>query len=54
MESNEDPNINLPMNSCFVLFFFLIKKPEIRTGKKTASSTDGADQTGCLPIEESK
>jgi len=29
-----------------------IKKPEIHTGNKIASSTDGAGQTGCLHVEE--
>jgi hypothetical protein len=43
---------------CFVLFCFVLfcftKKPEIHTGKKiiTASSTNGAGQTGHLPIEK--
>ena len=29
-----------------------IKKPEIHTGNKIASSTNGAGQTGCLHVEE--
>jgi hypothetical protein len=33
---------------------FLIKKPEIHTGKKTESSTNGAGQTAQLHIEKSK
>ena len=33
---------------------FLIKKPEIHTRIKTASSTNGTGQTGWLHVEESK
>jgi hypothetical protein len=34
--------------------WFLIKKPEIHSGKKKASSTNDAGLTGCLHIEKCK
>lgn len=34
--------------------YLVFIKPEIHTGKQTASSTNGAGQTGCLRVEECK
>lgn len=34
--------------------WFLIKKPEIHSIKQTVSSTNRADQTGCLYVEKCK
>ena len=34
--------------------FFKITKPEIHTGKKTLSSTNGTGQPGQLQVEECK